>query len=223
MTNRIQRRGIAVVATTVAVTTVVAAACTQPARIETTSGGEVASSVPASANALPAGTMVTARLDQSLGTKSNKVGDQFTATTTEAVMAQNGQTVVPAGAKVYGHVTGLHSPTVTGEQAVIRLDFDSIAISGRRYPFEASINSVAVAGQTTGSTSATIKSAGVGAAAGAAIGAVLSGGELDKIVAGGLLGAAAGTVISLGRGDVESVLPAGSTLTVRSTESVTIS
>ena len=115
MTDRIQRRGISVVAATIAVTTVVAAACTQPARIETTSGGDVVSAVPASANALPVGTTMTARLDQSLGTKSNKVGDQFTATTTEAVVAQNGQTVVPAGAKVYGHVTGLHSPSVTGE------------------------------------------------------------------------------------------------------------
>ncbi|MFL5620649.1 MAG: hypothetical protein ACJ79A_19900 [Gemmatimonadaceae bacterium] len=203
-------------------TVVAAAACTQPARIETSSGGEVVSAAPASANSLPAGTTMTARLEQSLGTKSNKVGDQFTATTTEAVVAQNGQTVVPAGAKVYGHVTGLHSPTVTGEQAVIRLDFDSLAFSGRRYPFKASINSVAVAGQTTGSTSTTVKSAGVGAAAGAVLGAVLSGGELDKIITGGLLGAAAGTVISLGRGDVESVLPAGSTLTVRSTEAVAL-
>ena len=217
MPNFIQGRRIAIGATAV-----LAVACTQPARIETSASGDVAPAVPASANTLPAGSTMTARLDQSLGTKSNKVGDQFTATTTQAVMAQNGQTVVPSGATVYGHVTGLHSPTVTGEQAVIRLDFDSIAISGRRYPFKASINSVAVAGQTTGSTSATVKSAGVGAAAGAALGAVLSGGELDKIITGGLLGAAAGTVISLGRGDVEAVLPAGSTLTVRSTEAVAI-
>jgi len=217
MSNCIQRRTIAVAATAIVVS-----ACTQPARIETTSGGEVVSSAPTSANSLPAGTTMTARLDQTLGTKSSKVGDQFTATTTQAVTAQNGQTLVPSGATVYGHVTGLHSPTVTGEQAVIRLDFDSIAVSGRRYPFKASINSVAPVGQTTGSTSATVRAATAGGAAGAVLGAVLSGGDLDKIVAGGLLGAAAGTVISLGRGDVESVLPAGSTLTVQSTESVAL-
>ena len=120
MMNSIQHRTAVVLATAV-----VAAACTQPARIETTSGGEVVSATPASANSLPAGTTMTAKLDQSLGTKSSKVGDQFTATTTDAVVAQNGRTVVPSGAKVYGHVTGLHSPSVTGEQAVIRLDFDS--------------------------------------------------------------------------------------------------
>ena len=196
--------------------------CTQPARIETSSGGEVVSSTPANANTLLAGTTMTARLDQSLGTKSSKVGDQFTATTTQAVVAQNGQTVVPSGATVYGHVTGLHSPTVTGEQAVIRLDFDSIAVSGRRYPFKANVSAVGVAGKTTGSTSTTVKTAATGAAAGAVLGGVLSGGDLDKIIAGGLLGAAAGTVISLGRGDVESVLPEGSTLTVQATETVAL-
>jgi len=197
-------------------------ACTQPARIESSSGGEVVSAAPATATSLPAGTTMTAKLNQTLGTKSSKVGDQFTATTTQAVVAQNGQTVVPAGATVYGHVTGLHSPTVTGEQAVIRLDFDSLALAERRYPFKASISSVAVAGKTTGSTSSTVKAAATGAAAGAALGAVLSGGDLDKIITGGLLGAAAGTVISLGRGDVESVLPEGSTLTVQATETVAL-
>jgi hypothetical protein len=217
MSNSIQHRRTAVVAATLLV-----CACTQPARIESSSGGDVVLSTPANANTLPAGATITAKLDRSLGTKSSKVGDQFTATTTEAVMAQDGATVVPAGATVYGHVTGLHSPTVTGEQAVIRLDFDSLAVSERRYPFKASVSSVAVSGQTTGSTSATVKSAATGAAAGAALGAVLSGGDLDKIVTGGLLGAAAGTVISLGRGDVESVLPAGSILTVRATESVAL-
>lgn len=71
-----------------------------------------------------------------------------------------------------------------------------------------------VAGKSTGSTSSTVRSATVGAAAGAVLGAIISGGDLDRILGGGLLGAAAGTVISLGRGDVESVLPEGSTLTV---------
>jgi hypothetical protein len=217
MSKRILQQRIAIATFALA-----AFACTQPARIETTAGGEVVPSTPANANSLPAGTTMTAKLDQSLGTKSSKVGDQFTATTTQPVTAQNGQTVVPAGATVYGHVTGLHNPTVTGEQAVIRLDFDSLAFSGRRYPFKATINSVAVAGQTTGSTSATVKSAATGAAAGAVLGAVLSGGELDKVLTGGLLGAAAGTVISLGRGDVESVLPQGSTLTVQSSETVAL-
>ena len=70
--------------------------------------------------------------------------------------------------------------------------------------------------------SETLKKAGIGAAAGAVLGAVLSGGELDKILVGGALGAAAGTVISLGTGDVEGVLPAGTRMTLQTTRTVAL-
>jgi hypothetical protein len=200
---------------------VAATACARTAHVET-APGQIESATPANANTLPAGTEMTARLNQSLGTKSSKVGDQFTATVTEAVVARNGQTVVPQGATLYGHVTGLQSANVTGDQAVIRLAFDSLMSLGRRYPFAASISSVAPAGKSTGSTDKTVRTAVTGAAAGAVLGAIVSGGDLDKILAGGLLGAAAGTVISLGRGDVESVIPEGSTLTIRSAQSLAL-
>jgi hypothetical protein len=52
------------------------------------------------------------------------------------------------------------------------------------------------------------------------LGGILSGGDLDKILLGGALGAAAGTVISLGMGDVEGVLPAGTNLTLQTTRVV---
>ena len=205
----------------IAIVAIVTGACASGPQVES-SAGDVAPAILANADVLPAGSTLTVRLNETLGTKSSKVGDAFTATTTQAILAQNGQAVVPGGATLYGHVTGLHSPTITGEQAVIRLGFDSLGLAGRQYPFDASISSVALAGQTTGSTSSTVRTAATGAAAGAVLGAIISGGDLDKIITGGLLGAAAGTVISLGRGDVEAVLPAGSTLTVRSMETVAI-
>jgi hypothetical protein len=54
------------------------------------------------------------------------------------------------------------------------------------------------------------------------LGAVLSGGELNKILLGGALGAAAGTVISLGMGDTEAVLPAGTRMTLQTTQTVSL-
>jgi len=54
------------------------------------------------------------------------------------------------------------------------------------------------------------------------LGAIISGGDLSKIISGGLLGAAAGTVISLGTGSTQSVIPAGSMMTIRSTQPVQI-
>ena len=68
----------------------------------------------------------------------------------------------------------------------------------------------------------TITKAGIGAAAGAVLGAVLSGGELSKILIGGALGDAAGTAISMGVGSTEAALPAGSQITMQTTQNVAI-
>ncbi|HSQ31528.1 MAG TPA: hypothetical protein VLN49_16845 [Gemmatimonadaceae bacterium] len=197
----------------------VLSACAQTARVQ--SSGEVAPATPSSRSFLPAGTSMTAQLNQSLGTTSSHEGDHFTATLVDPVVATNGATAVPAGAVVHGHVSGLHSATLPGEQSVIRLDFDSLSFSGNTYPFDASISNVTVKNESTPpSAPSTVRGAVTGAAAGAVLGAIISGGDLSKIISGGLLGAAAGTVISLGTGGTQSVIPSGSTMTVRSTQGV---
>jgi len=197
------------------------AACARTARVE--SSGEVAPATPVNRNTIPSGTTMNVKLNESLGTTSSHEGDRFTAVVSDPVMAQNGATAVPAGAIVLGHVSGLHNPTLPTEQAVIRLAFDSLSFNGRTYPFDASISSVNVQNQATNpTTSSTVRGAATGAAAGAVLGAIISGGDLSKIISGGLLGAAAGTVISLGTGGTQSVIPAGSTMTIRSTQTVTL-
>ena len=52
---------------------------------------------PPTADAIPAGTTLDVRLNETLSTDRNSVGDRFTATVTRPLIAQNGQTVVPAG------------------------------------------------------------------------------------------------------------------------------
>jgi hypothetical protein len=186
------------------------------------SGGEVAPATPVTRDYLPPGTTMTARLDQSIST-SNHEGDAFAATVTNAVYAQDGTVAIPAGAMLRGHVTGIHTSNLPTDQNVIRLDFDELRMNGRSYPFSASISNVDVQNQGTGGIgSNTARDAATGAAAGAVLGAVLSGGELSKIITGGLLGAAAGTVISMGTGGGNAVIPAGSTVTVRSNQGVQI-
>lgn len=194
-------------------------ACAQRTQVQ--SAGEVSPATPSSGNFLPAGTTMNVRLNESLGTVSSKQGDRFTATLVDPVVATNGATAVPAGAELSGHVTGLHSATLPTDQSVIRLQFDSLNFNGRVYPFDASISNVAVKNEATNpTTNSTVKGAVTGAAAGAVLGAIISGGDLSKIISGGLLGAAAGTVISLGTGGTQSVIPAGSTMTVRSTQGI---
>ena len=170
-------------------------ACTRPSTVS--SGGDVAlPSTPVNASTLPTGSTVTVTLDQQVGTKNSKVGDTFSATVVDAIVASNGQTVVPAGSKVYGKVTGLQDSDNATQKAAIRLDFERINVNGVERPFEANITATNL--ETTGNDTRneTLKKAGIGAAAGAVLGAVLGGGEVD------------------------AVLPAGSKMTLQTTQQV---
>jgi hypothetical protein len=184
---------------------VAVAACSQNGRVGS-SGGEVATP-PVNRNSIPSGTPISVRLNESLGTSSSHEGDRFSATVSEPVIGAHAARVVPAGAMVYGHVSGLYA-ALPPEQAVIRLAFDSLTFNGSSYRFDASISSVNVRNETTG------------AAGGAVVGAIISGGETRKMISGGLLGAADGSVISLGTGGTQSVIPAGSSMMLRSTQTV---
>jgi hypothetical protein len=196
-----------------------AGACASGTRVE--SAGEIAPATSMNGAVLPAGTTMRVRLNESVGTRSSHEGDQFTATVTDAVRASNGVDAVPEGSTLFGRVTGLHAANVPGEQPVIRLAFDSVRIRGMSYPFDGTISDVKVATEQTDPTKASVaKEAGVGAIAGAALGAIIGGAELSKIITGGLLGAAAGTVISLGTGSTQSVIASGTRMTVRSTDTV---
>ena len=94
-----------------------------------------------------------------------------------------------------------------------------MSFGGRSYPFEASIERSAPV--ETGGTSSSDRTRNVviGGTLGAALGAVMGDGDLKNIVIGGAVGAAAGSLISLGT-EVNASLPAGSMMTLRTTNSV---
>jgi hypothetical protein len=194
----------------------------RPTTVE--SGGEVvtdATVTPVNNRTIPSGVRLTTTLDQSLGTKISKAGDAFTATVSSTLYASDGSVVVPAGAKIEGHVTALDDSDNPSEPALIRLNFERIRFNGTSYPFTAAIvqsNPTQTAEQSN--TERTRKIV-IGGAVGAALGGLLSGGDLDKIVIGGALGAAAGSIVSLGS-DVNATLPAGSYMTLQATQTTTI-
>jgi hypothetical protein len=69
--------------------------------------------------------MLTARVGQTVHTDTT-VGERLSATVGYTVVAQNGATVIPSGAR-------------TGDQALIRLDFDRLEKGGKSYPLSANI------------------------------------------------------------------------------------
>lgn len=90
-----------------------------------------------------------------------------------------------------------------------------LARSGRTYPLSAEV--VDTEARVVGERRRAGRGAIAGATAGAVLGAVISGVELESILRGAAIGAGAGTVISLGLGDVDATLPAGSDMTLRTT------
>ncbi len=174
---------------------------------------------PPTADAIPAGTLMEVELNQTIGTDENRVGDRFTATVVRPLVARNGQVVVPQGALVHGVVTGLDDSDHLGDQAAIRVNFERITFQGRSYPFAAQVVDADV--ETDRDGEAAVTGAVTGAIAGAALGAII-GGDLRDILIGGALGAGAGTIISLGIGDVEAELPAGTDMTLRTTRTISL-
>jgi hypothetical protein len=188
-------------------------ACTHRAKVE--AGGDVAPVKPSTPRMLPVGTTMDARFDQDITTSSN-IGDRFSVTVAENVMAANGQVAVPRGTRLYGKITGVHKGGVN-DRSVIRLDLNEMDLRGNRYPFSGSLSNVTV----KQNRNAVARDVAIGAGAGAVLGTVLSGAEVSSMVAGGLLGAAAGTAYSLGKGDAgRAKIPAGSDVTVRATQAV---
>jgi hypothetical protein len=199
-----------------------AVGCARQVRVESESPGMLAPVVmPVSARYLPAGTDLYVQLDNRIDTRHSRVGDFFSATVRHAVYAQNGARVVPEGAKVYGRIAGLEDSDYPGEVAKIRLDFNRLAFGGRSYPFDARIAQTDLESFTEhrGLAPQVIL---VGTALGAALGAVFSGGEAGGILGGAVVGALAGTAFTYYRGDIEAGLPAGSRMTLRTTQPVAL-
>jgi hypothetical protein len=190
-------------------------------RVETESSGSLAPVVmPASARALPTGSDVYVQLDNRIDTRSSRVGDTFGATVRYPVYAMNGARVVPRGAKVYGRVVELDDSDYPGEEVKIRLDFNRLVVGGRSYPFDAVISqtNIETSSEHRGLSERVIL---IGAAIGGVLGAVVTGGEIGGLVGGAALGGVAGAAYTYLRGDIEAALPAGSRLTLRTTQPIT--
>jgi len=88
---------------------------------------------------VPAGTALMVRLETTLATFSNKPGDPFRGSLTQAVVI-NGNTVIPTGAKVEGRVTRVSEPRrIAGKPTIAILPEALILASGERFFLDATL------------------------------------------------------------------------------------
>ena len=176
---------------------------------------------------MPADTILTATLNESLDTKQAKDGNRFTLTVVSPSQY--------SGAVIEGYLTRVErSGRVTGSPE-IGFEFESIRLrNSGTYDFSGYIEQVRTptgdkvevdnegsVKEKNGQTERTVVRSGIGAAIGAIIGGITGGGEGAAIGAAVGAGAGAGSVIVQGRDDLQ--LDNGTEFTIHTTNNTRIS
>ena len=175
---------------------------------------------PQATGSVPAGTALMVRLETTLATFSNRVGDPFRGSITQPVVV-NGQTVIPVGATVEGRVTKVSEPRrISGKPTIGILPEAVILPTGERYYLDATLTDTSVKG-TDVNTEGQFKGSGhdrrdtieqgAGTAGGMLVGGLV-GGPVG-IAVGGAIGAGATTTHWLVR-HRSAMMPAGTQLTL---------
>jgi hypothetical protein len=157
---------------------------------------------------VPAGTVLTVRLGQSVGSKISTPGQTFSATVATPVEVE-GKTAIPAGASASGTVVDAKPLGRFKGGAALELRLSSVTVGGTEKP----ISTSALVRTEKGKGKRTAVLAGGGAAVGALIGGLAGGGKGAAI--GALAGGGAGTGGAAFTGNKDIVLPAESALSFK--------
>lgn len=149
---------------------------------------------------IPAGTRLRVRINESLSSKTARVGERFTTVLREPVYSVSGILLMPIGTIVNGRVNAVKPARKGGDPGTIDVAFTSLklpngktkVINGSLYDLSADKARSDNEGTATGTTMRHRKLIfiGGGAAGGAIIGGMVGGGK--GAVIGGLLGTGAG-------------------------------
>ena len=157
---------------------------------------------------VPAGSMLTVRLGEAVGSKISQPGQSFSATLSNPVEVE-GKTVIPKGATASGTVADAKPLGRFKGGARLQLRLTSLNINGKDHAVETS--SLVRTEKGKGKRTATM--IGGGAGVGALIGGLAGGGKGAAI--GAAAGAGAGTAGTAFTGNKEIVLPAESALSFK--------
>jgi hypothetical protein len=164
---------------------------------------------------LPAGTVITVRLANAVGSKISNSGDQFHANLAAPVEV-DGKVVVPSGAEASGKVLQAVPQGRFKGGAVLKLTLDSVTINDDAY----NLHTNSMSRYLKGKGKRTAAMIGGGAGGGALLGGLLGGGKGALI--GAAAGAGAGTAGAAYTGNKEITLPAESTLSFKLSEPLTV-
>jgi hypothetical protein len=157
---------------------------------------------------VPAGTIITVRLGDSLSSKTSEAGQTFSATVAQPV-AVEGNVVIPSGANASGTVVDAKSAGRFKGASLLQIKLDSVTIGG----VPRSIQTSAIVQGQKGKGKRTATLVGGGAGLGALIGGLAGGGKGAAI--GALAGAGAGGAGAGFTGNRDVTLPAESAVSFK--------
>jgi hypothetical protein len=164
---------------------------------------------------VPAGTVLTVRLGETLGSKVSQPGQAFTATVAKAVDV-DGKTVIPSGSTATGTVMDAKPLGRFKGGARLQLKLTSVNVDGN----EVAVQTSSLVRTAKGKGKRTATMIGGGAGLGALIGGLAGGGKGAAI--GAAAGAGAGTAGTAFTGNKDIILPAESAVSFTLSEPVEI-
>lgn len=203
------------------------AACSTSAAKEVPAGGTMASSAMASsasnARTLSPGARVEATLQDSITSRSNKIGDGRRAVVSANVSDAAGNVIIPAGSTVTLSIAELETGSDhTNAQGKLRLEVTAVTINDRTYPVSADLETVPHHMQGRGITGADAARIGGGTVIGAVAGQVI-GKNTKSTVIGGAVGAVAGTAVAIHYAVRDVVVSPGTPIVFTLTQSLNVS
>ena len=162
---------------------------------------------------LPAGSTFEVELATRIHTGESNVGDKIEGKLLQPLRSEDGSTIAPAGALIHGEIAELTRASrsrAEEDRASVKLAFTSVETV-------ANVESLK-AGSTTKRDALVIAGS---AAAGAVLGKVVGHDTKDAMI-GGLAGAVVGTGVVMAQKGHELEIPAGSKVSLRSDQPITI-
>jgi hypothetical protein len=179
-------------------------------------GREEAREVPPKPIVVPADTMISVVLDESLGSKTSTAGQNFSATVSAPVEV-DGRTAIPKGSRATGVVRDAKSAGKFKGGAVLSIALSSVTVGRSTYDVQTTDHTLA----SKGKGKRTAEMIGGGGAVGALIGGLAGGGKGAAI--GAAVGAGAGTGGAVFTGNNREIeLPAETPISFKLTQSVEI-
>jgi hypothetical protein len=186
------------------------ASCTAAESRDAPTGEEGAAERAPAQPAVPTGTSMTFRVDETVSTQRSHRGDRFTGTLTADVTGLEGDVLLPAGTKARWVVNQAISDGGLGGGSFLAVRLEAIRMNDAWVPAEGIVTATGLRLDGADRAAQTAARIGVGAAAGAMVGQLLG-----KDVPGAPTGAALATVVALSTPDGAATIPAGSRIEVR--------